>query len=334
MAVACAAALVALLALPAAALAKRAHFQSYGGYGTTASVVVRGRAVKGAPPSGTVGRSRAKKIASTARAFLRRDLEEVEVLVTDVATGAVHRGRTDDEGFYDVRVPGPFPAGERRFALALGRHKYVADPLEVKVRVVDAEALGVVVVCDIDDTIVDTGVTAGIWEVVEQAATSDAGDIPVFPGAAATLTAFADAGAPVVYLSASPVDIAPRLMQMLAMRGFPPGTLFLRHYGTHGIGDPTDYKLARFARVLEDFPARKLVLLGDNGEKDPELFARLADQTGRVAGAFVRATLAADAKDPRYRGMTVFSTWGEVARHAGRARLVRWMTAQRIALRN
>jgi len=314
-----------------AAWAKRAHIVPLGGHGTTAGgVVLRGRALAGKPSSGAKGRGRLRKTLSTAHAFLRNDLEHVEVVVADAASGQEWKFSTDGEGFFDATVPGPLPAGARRYRVTLGAGKWKADPVELEVPVVDAAAAGLVVVCDIDDTIVETGVADGKTGMVLRVAASSADDMRPYPAAAATLAAFAEAGAPIVYVSAGPVELAPRTTAFLGARGFPSGALFLRHYEDDGIGDPTAYKRKHIDRVLADYPARKLVLVGDNGEHDPDLFAAVAKDTGRVAAAYVRATLPVKAGDPRYDGLTVFSAWTDVARHAGKAKLLRWLRVQRI----
>src|SRR5262249_57014353 len=121
----------------------------------------------------------------------------------------------------------------------------------------------------------------------------DAGDVKPLPGAAETLGAFAGAGIPIIYLSASPVELAPRLRQAFALRGFPAGPIFLRHYEDDGIGDPSAYKRRALAKLAADLPRARFLLLGDNGEKDPAIFAAVARDTGPVAPRLIRMTVAA-----------------------------------------
>lgn len=315
----------------AEAWGKEAHIVSYGGFGTTDGVVLRGRVVAGAPPSGAKGKGKLRKAASTAKAFLRGDVENAAIVVTD-PSGESHQAKADDEGFYDVSIPGPLETGRRDFAVTLAEPGWSAPTVQVNIDVLDASKDGMVVVTDIDDTIVETGVTGGKAALITRVATSNAEDMAAYPLAPDTLRAFADAGVPVIYLTAGPVELAPRTLEFLARNGFPPGAIFFRYYMDHGAGDPTDYKMANFERILQVYAKRKLVLFGDNGEKDPELFAAVAARTQRVAGAYIRATKAAEPTESRYEGMTLYETWRDVARDAGKKRLIRWMAAHKIAL--
>lgn len=292
--------------------------------------MVRGRVVKGDPPSGRAHHHRFTKAASTAKAFLRGDVEGATIVVTDLQSGRRATAECDDEGFYEVTVPGPFALGPHTLRVDLDDPSYTTPAVEIPVIVVDAQAPGLIVVLDIDDTLVDTGVTRGLVRVAVGTALRDASDMIPYPQAADTVQAFAAAGAQLVYLSASPVELAPRLSQFLAFGGFPAAPLFLRYYRDDGVFSPGAYKRARLDRLLADFPGRKLVLVGDNGEEDATLFAQVAKDTGKVAAAYVRSTLSPGAALPA--PLTAFSDWGQLARDAARHGLVRWMTGQRIYL--
>jgi phosphatidate phosphatase APP1 len=313
--------LLVLMALEGVAAAARdAYLMSYGGYATTEVAVIRGRVGRGKPAVEKPGRGGAAKVWATTRTFFGRDVEHARLRI--VAGPLAAPVVADDDGFFEARLRGPFPAGRRRFDLLLDQPGWRAAPLSLELDVVDATS-GYVVVTDIDDTIIETGVTGGKARMIARVASSDAHDIRAFDGAAEALATFAASGVPVVYLSASPVELGPRLMRFLALRGFPPGALFLRHYEDDGFGDPTRYKRARFEKVLADFPGRQLILFGDNGEKDPEIFATLAKDTGRVAIGYVRATLAAAAAESRYDGIQLFAAWPEVVAHARGAGLLK-----------
>ena len=302
----------------AEAAPRDAHLVSYGGYGTTTEVVVRGRVARGRPLADKPHRGTARKVLATARTFFERDVERARLVIRDLDGTSTSEVRADGDGFWVARLPGPFPVGPRRVEIALAERRWTAPALTMVVNVVDG-AVGYVAVTDIDDTIIQTGVTGRRRDLLAKIAASDARDIVAYEGAAEALRAFAEGGVPVVYVSASPIELAPRLMQFLELRGFPPGALFLRHYEDDGIGDPTRYKRKRIDALLADFPGRQLLLFGDNGEQDRDIFAGLAKETGRVAWSYIRRTL----PDERVLDkQLVFGDWAEVVTHAHGAGLL------------
>jgi hypothetical protein len=92
---------------------------------------------------------------------------------------------------------------------------------------------------------------------------------------------WAAAGAAFHYVSASPWHLYPFLAEFLEGQGFPEGTFHLRDWRLM----PADvYRTLRPARgvklrqargLLERFPRRRFVLVGDSGEFDPLIYARL-----------------------------------------------------------
>ncbi len=312
--------------------AKTAHVQAYGGWATTDGAVLLGRVLEGTPPSGRQHHHRVTKLGSTAKAFLAGDVEDARVRVTDTASGKSIELDANGEGFFDARFPGPLAAGAHAFSVQAAKGKYRAPAVEVVLEVVDGKSAGFLVIVDIDDTITATGVTGSKKDLIVGTALRGASDMQPFPASVLVLRALADAGAQVIYLTASPVQLGPRLRGFLDASGFPAGPLLLRYWKDDGMGDPRAYKRARVDRLLADFPARQLILFGDNGEQDPELFEELAAATKRVAFAFVRATVPGAQTDARYRGVLLFSHFGEVARDLGRRGVIRWWLAQRIYL--
>src|SRR5262245_546289 len=107
-------------------------------------------------------------------------------------------------GYATTRVPTNL--GHAVIRGRVGRGQPVPDkPDRGKALDVVAAGAGFVVVTDIDDTIIDTGVTGGKVDLVARIAGSDARDIVPLDGAAEALAAFAAQGVPIVYLTASPV---------------------------------------------------------------------------------------------------------------------------------
>jgi hypothetical protein len=94
-------------------------------------------------------------------------------------------------------------------------------------------------------------------------------------------------GAAVHYLSASPWHLYPFLEEFLAAQGFPQGTFYLRHFRLMPAGLPATLragrrvKLAHARTLLSRFPRRRFILVGDSGESDAAIYARLYQEYPR-----------------------------------------------------
>lgn len=185
-----------------------------------------------------------------------------------------------------------------------GRHPVVLAPVEPG----GAPATGTVhapdpaadlaLVSDIDDTVVDSGVAHGPVAVVQTVLLSDATARVPLAGAPELYRALAhrsggSAQRPVFYVSTSPWNLAELLEDFLHRHGFPSGPLFLTDWGPGRSGllriGAHAHKLAALRRIAEDLPGPRLVLLGDSGQADAEIYAAFAtEHPGRVAAVYIR----------------------------------------------
>ena len=82
---------------------------------------------------------------------------------------------------------------------------------------------------------------------------------------------------PVFYLSTSPWNLYELLARFLVLRRFPAGPLRLTAWGpsrTNLFRVPTEeHKLTLIRALLADHPALRVVLIGDTGQLDPEIYA-------------------------------------------------------------
>lgn len=137
---------------------------------------------------------------------------------------------------------------------------------------------GVSVISDIDDTIKETGVldrkrmiANTFWE-------------PPTPVAemAQLYGALADSGAAFHYVSGSPWQLYEPLSEFISAQGFPAGSMHLRDFRLKDgsviaflRNDISAYKKERIERILNLFPRRMFILVGDSGEKDPEIYGEI-----------------------------------------------------------
>lgn len=137
---------------------------------------------------------------------------------------------------------------------------------------------GVSVVSDIDDTIKESS----IRDRRELLANTFLRDFRAVTGMSAVYRAWQQLGVPVHYVSSSPWQLLPWIDEMLQVQQFPAGSLHLRNFRlrTHML-----QKLIRFRRsgkgaairmLMSKFPERRFIFVGDSGEKDLEIYRKLA----------------------------------------------------------
>ncbi len=110
------------------------------------------------------------------------------------------------------------------------------------------------------------------------------------------------------YVSSSPWQLFGPLADMLQATGFPDGTFHLRSFRLHHhmlrrlLLIRRRGKVANMHAILKTFPQRRFVLVGDSGERDPEIYGLLARKYPRqVARVFIRELAGRSGHDERYR---------------------------------
>jgi phosphatidate phosphatase APP1 len=112
--------------------------------------------------------------------------------------------------------------------------------------------------------------------------------------------------AAMIYLSASPRQLNTPIETFLAHNGFPRGVLITKKVTNDTTSDPiTDqvaYKTAKLENIFARLPHVNFVLLGDDGEKDPEIFHAIRTRyPERVRKVYIRR-VNPDSGRPRFDG--------------------------------
>lgn len=163
---------------------------------------------------------------------------------------------------------------------------------------------GLSVVSDIDDTIKLTHVL----DRREMLLNTFARPLAEVPGMAdAYRRVAAQAGAPTRfhYVSGGPHQLWPMIDEFLRERGFPEGSVHMRSidWRAEVFGDSPGsigHKLTTIAALLRDFPRRRFVLVGDSGERDPEIYGQLArEHPEQVAAIHLRNITGESRDNPR-----------------------------------
>jgi phosphatidate phosphatase APP1 len=144
-----------------------------------------------------------------------------------------------------------------------------------------------------DDTVLQSEVTrlvrAARLALLENARTR----LP-FPGVAAFYRALWDGADgepnPVFYVSKSPWNLYEVIADFLAIQELPPGPLLLRDWDLGLPGrQKQEHKTAVIGEILATYPNLPFILIGDSGQKDPEIYrALLHDHPGRIPAIYIR----------------------------------------------
>lgn len=266
------------------------RIEPYIGHGNGGGVVVRGRVLDDPPPSEVVeGEGVGPAVRRTLRHFVTDELPGVPLRVT-VADTSVETV-TDSEGYFVVRLrpepavlTSPWTSGTVELA---GPYRGLtgSHATGVDVRVPGPQAqFGIV--SDVDDTILETGVQR-VGQMILQTLTGSALTRTPFPGAPELYRDLADGGNPVFYVSSSPWNLHSFLLAFLEHREFPLGPLLLRDL--LGTTAGREQKTQRITEVLDTHPDLPFVLLGDSGERDPEIYADVVRaHPGRILAVYIR----------------------------------------------
>lgn len=153
------------------------------------------------------------------------------------------------------------------------------------------------VVSDVDDTVMETYAT-DLLKMLRLTFLRNARTRLPFEGVAELYKDLA-AGAsgrdenPIFYVSSSPWNLYDFLVEFMAYNGLPAGPLRLTDYGLDreklGKQSHAAHKLAEIAAIAAAYPHLPLVLIGDSGQHDPEIYLAAARaHPGRVAAIYIR----------------------------------------------
>jgi phosphatidate phosphatase APP1 len=270
--------------------------------GRPGGVVLQGRVLKEAPSRGSSVFSRnLRRLAAPNWEGAR-----VEVSFQGV-TATVTSG---NDGNFEVNLqprPGTtFPTG-----FAVAEAKVAGVSAQTRVEVVP-DTTPFLVISDFDDTLAVTNVVKPA-KLMESAFLKDSDTQAVVPGMAAFYGCLKTPGTPAFALvSGSPVQFVPRITGFLTRNAFPSFGMYLRDLGP---GTLSNYKQPAIRRLMSQF-TQPVVLVGDSGEKDPEVYEQIREEfPGRVKAIYIRNAGRTEDKE-RFKDMVLFQEAREAAEHA------------------
>ncbi len=290
------------------------RLQPYFGYRNRSRLSVSVRALRS--PVANMGRSSSLRAFRTMMAkFASREVKGVAVRLLAKNAGKTIldcRHETDAEGFvhfdesfaHHVNLPEhtTWENVTLEWLNSDGPQSITANVLAPA----DATRLGII--SDIDDTIIESGITGGIrniarnWKRVlaqmpaERIAVPGAADFYTALGGQAPAAPSAVLQAPsrpFFYVSSSPWNLFSYLIAFQKAHGLPHGPMMLRDWSlnraTFGSGSHGAHKRAAIATILSTYPEMRFAMIGDDTQGDLPAFAdAAAAHPGQVAGVFLR----------------------------------------------
>lgn len=152
------------------------------------------------------------------------------------------------------------------------------------------------IVSDIDDTVVQTGATNLL--TMARIMFSNARSRLPFEGVSAFYRALQqgpnnEAHNPFFYVSSSPWNLYDLLIDFFTLQKIPLGPLFLQNYGLateHFFTSGHEkHKLDQIETILSIYPDLPFILIGDSGQKDPEIYREVTRRhPGRIRAIYIR----------------------------------------------
>lgn len=154
------------------------------------------------------------------------------------------------------------------------------------------------VISDIDDTVLQTDVTSRLkLKMMLHTLLKNAGKRHAFDGVedfyqALALGADGEGYNPFFYVSNSPWNLYDLLLDFLHINHLPRGPILLRDFGLPAEDSITNYKTHKadmVTKILDTYPHKKFILVGDSGEHDTDIYLAAArNNPGRILAIYIR----------------------------------------------
>lgn len=279
----------------------------YRGYGTASRVLVHGRVIESRKiAAATASDSLWRNLVNT---YKRMDSDPLPRARVQVRIGRQERELVaDEEGFFRewIDLASPLDLGDHWHPAELelrapGRTGDIPAKANAPIRVpAGTETFGVI--SDLDDTVIQSRITSFL-QAVRTVMLGNARTRLPFPGVAAFYQALERGGDgvrknPIFYVSSSPWNIHDVIADFMDIQRIPAGPIQLRDWDV-GLDALTSRRLKGhkepiIREILELYPALPFILIGDDSQKDPEIYRAIIDQfPGRILAIYIRNVRAA-----------------------------------------
>lgn len=222
--------------------------------------------------------------------------ERPRSLVRVSLDGAPHEQRADEEGYFEILVPEEDCLSDR--LLVELPESEVSEPATHEVLRVGEDSR-VLVVSDIDDTVLITHAVRTL-SMIATTLFGNAMTRQLFPGVSELYRSLRNGPGkntsednPLVYVTSSPYNLHGLIHLIFELDGLPLGPFFMTDWGldvdkwfkkSH-----REHKLDAIGEILEWYPGKPVVLIGDSGQHDTMIYVEIAlAHPGRIDLILIR----------------------------------------------
>ena len=281
--------------------------QTHRGFGNAEKFIVQGHVFRGMALSRPRKRNSPwKNFIALIKMFLVRTVPDAMVELS--CNGKVFYIKTNEQGFFEFELPNPgWSAGWHKVEVRLA-DELVEGQEEIlvqgSVRITGQFEYGLI--SDIDDTFLVSHITKKLRKLYVLL-TKNAASRKPFKGVADfynELSRGIDAGEnPFYYVSSSEWNLYDFLINFMSIHHLPRGVLQLKEIKDsvsdffNGGFKNHDHKRIKIKRILELHEDKSFILLGDNGQHDPDIYLKIVEEYGtQVKAVYIRGVKRANRK--------------------------------------
>lgn len=242
------------------------------GYGTTSWVRVIGRALYKTDLFEELIGSGAETGAESIRGWRSFTSIAISHAAVTVTIGEQSFNVVADEGgVIDTRIEVSLEPGVHDVTMEMSGSEIAITSVYI---VPPEQKYGVIV--DVDDTVMITALPRPFLAAWNSFVLNEHARIPT-PGMAVLMDRIKNSHpqAPFMYLSTGAWNITPALRRFLTRNGYPKGTFLLTDWGPtrdRWFRSGAQHKVNSLKRLVEEFPDINWILIGDDGQRDPDIY--------------------------------------------------------------
>ncbi|WP_062056357.1 App1 family protein [Aquimarina longa] len=286
---------------------KALRINTYLGYGTTSLFRATGRALEDENIDFSTNQHLFKTLRNIYRQFESDELRNTPILL-ELPNGECIKTITDQEGYYHIQHSTSAISeyidnkGWISYTVSYKKdeiHKHINhNNIFTSQMLIPSVHAQYGIISDIDDTILHTGVASLFkWQVITNTFFKSFDKRIVVEGIVKFYKKlnFGTTGAPVnplFYVSNSPWNLYDYLSAFLKKNDFPKGPVLLRDFRTPFDKTPkpkVPHKQSEILNLLKIYPHLKFILIGDSGEKDADIYTKIAEEhPNRILAIYLR----------------------------------------------